>query len=59
MCRLLLDKIRRHEHLVHELGHALGLLDMGSQKYTIMGSHDLNTVYKPTISDITGVNTIW
>lgn len=45
--------------LVHELGHALGLLDMGSQKYTIMGSHDWNTVYKPTISDITGVNTIW
>lgn len=46
--------------MVHELGHALGLDDMPSQQYAIMGyAHDWNTVYKPTISDIAGVNSNW
>lgn len=46
--------------MVHELGHALGLVDIPSQKYTIMGyAHDWNTVFKPTISDIYGVNSNW
>lgn len=46
--------------MVHELGHALGLVDLPAQEYAIMGyAHDWNTVYKPTISDITGVNSNW
>lgn len=46
--------------IVHELGHALGLGDIETGQYIIMGySRDFNSLIEPAASDINGVNTIW
>ncbi|MBN1892105.1 MAG: DNRLRE domain-containing protein [Clostridiales bacterium] len=48
---------------LHEMGHTLGIDDMGAispeRNYCVMGYGCENIILYPTISDITGVNSVW
>lgn len=48
---------------LHELGHTLGLVDMGDEEpdhnFCVMGHGVENIIVYPTASDIAGVNAIW
>ncbi len=47
----------------HELGHTLGLVNMGNiepdHNFCVMGHGVENIILYPTVSDIAGVNSIW
>ncbi|MEN6391129.1 MAG: matrixin family metalloprotease [Syntrophomonas sp.] len=50
---------QRQSVCVHELGHAMGLSDLGSGTAIMNQYRDKSTIYTPQSDDINGVNSNW